>query len=152
MTESLVSKANREKLEAEKWFYYMEAVREGVNLAIEQGLWIAIMVDMAAISGDVPEKDENDKETFLWGQRYHIIKSLDFITKDKIDMLVNIPNPLMYLFRFMKPLKDELEKEIYIDGKKYYRALDPIPRMICIFVLPGILKLIASQIGEIFPG
>jgi len=153
MTESKVSVATRENLEAEKYFYYMETIREAINLAVEQGLWIALMVDMFAISGKIYKHDEQGKETFLYQQRYHLAKSLDLLTADKIETFVKIPNPLSYVFRFIKPLKNELDKhDVTEDGRWFYRNMDPIPKMILIFMLPGILKLLASQIGELIPG
>lgn len=160
MTESKVSKATRENLDAEKYFYYIEAIKTAINTAVEQGLWIAIMVDMLGISGKVP------KQSFLGKQRRNLIELLDALTKkDLIKNLFdigNIPNPGYYIFRWLRPLKDELEKDEKVGEAigphnivglvDYYSEMEPIPRMILVFVFPGALKLLAAQIGEIIPG
>ena len=160
MTESKVSVAQREKLEAEKLLMYVQAVKIGINTAVEQGLWVAIMVDMLAMSGEVP------RDSFLGQQRKNLIELIDTLTKkDLIEGLldkVSIPNPGYYIFRFLRPLKNELEKEIQVRVEGYvfpypqvvrtYKEVDPIPRMILTFVFPGALKLLATQIGDIIPG
>jgi len=156
MTESKVSVATRENLDAEKWFYYVEAAREIINLTIEQGLWVALMVDVWAITGKVYKYDENGEETFLWQQRYHIIQTLKFITKDEWINLFgfDIPKATGHLFGFLEPLEHELKKigteegDPMTLGKIYYRPLDPLPRALAIFVIPAVLKLVMAKVKE----
>lgn len=146
MTESLVSKANREKLEAEKWFFYMEAIKAGIDMVIVQGLWIALMADMFVIGSQVRKKDNY----FVWEQRRKLIEMLDILTEDR--MFGILPNPGSMFFLFVKPLKGALERKGADAEGEYYEALKPIPLIILTFVLPGILRVIIKQLGQIVPG
>lgn len=150
MTESKVSVATRENMEAEKYFYYIQAVKMAINTAVEQGLWVAIMADMWAMSMEV------EKSSFLGEQRKNLIELIDTLTKKSLVEgflgIGNIPNPGYYIFRWLRPLKNELGKTLSKDGKQYYAGMDPIPTMILVFVFPGALRLLVAQIGEIIPG
>lgn len=150
MTESLVSKANREKLEAEKYALFIEMAKEGINTAVEQGLWIMLMIDMGALTGQV------DKTSFLGQQRKALAELMDVIAHGKNFSVgpLEFKMPGLAVFGFFAgPMQRALEKTTYIEGKgDVYTALDPIPRLMCTFMLPGMLKLVASQLGEIVPG
>ena len=136
----------------------MEATREGINLAIEQGVWVAMMVDMWAITGKVPVLDEDGKESFLGVQREHMVNTLNFLTDTGFDVGlfgIDVPNPLGFIFSWLRPLKTEMEKTIFEPGEdtfampvKFWRPLDPIPRMLVIFMVPAILRLVMNRLGS----
>ena len=151
MTESKVSVANRELAEAQKLQTYILSIKEGVNTVVEQGLWIALMVDFAALSGKIYKKD-----IFLWEQRKQLAETIDYLTTKNIDtggwLQDVIPNPGYYFFRYLRPLKTELNRKGHDEQGDFYVELAPIPRMILIFVFPGVLRLLAAQIGQIIPG
>lgn len=151
MTESNANKAKRELAEAQKIQTYINSVKDGIDTAVEQGLWIALMVDFAAISGKIYIKEDE----FLYEQRWRLAETIDYITKKNIEagdfLPAVIPNPGYYLFRYLRPLAIELKRKENDENGQYFRPLDPIPRMILIFVFPGILRLLAKQIGEILP-
>lgn len=151
MTESKVSVAERELLEAQKIQTLLLTAKEGINFAVEQGLWIAFMINMAAICQRV------EKGSFVSRQRTSIIDVLTTLTKKELVKDIfgigGIPNPGYYMFGILKPLLTELKKsEIGDDGKEYYSRMDPIPMMVMTFEFPGLLKLVASQLGDIIPG
>ena len=151
MTESKVSVAQRELLEVQKLHTQMLLAKEAVNVVVEQGLWVALMANMAAICQKVK------KPSFVFEQRKQIIDIIRTLTKKELvgDILGigGIPNPGYYLFGILKPLLHELEKTEYDgEGNKYYSQVDAIPMMVLVFEFPGLLKLLSSQLGEIVPG
>ena len=160
MTESKISVSTRELQEAQKIQTWILSVKEIINTAVEQGLWVAIMIDMLGIAGRVKYG------SFLGEQRRQLIKVLDKLSdKDLITNFLdigNIPNPGYYIFGWLRPLKDELSKTSVVMESpgpgygeypiKYYREVDPIPKIILVFVFPGALRLLAAQVGEIIPG
>lgn len=146
MTESKISVAQREKLEAEKIFFYMEAVKQGIDIAIVQGMWIALMADMFAISQKIRKKDNR----FIWEQRRKLVQMLDELTQDKVFGI--IPNPGNMFFLFIKPLKGELERKGSDAEGEFYEPLEPIPMLFLTFVFPGIIRVLVKQIGDIVPG
>lgn len=131
---------------------YILSVKEGINTAVEQGLWIALMADFGAMAQKVRE------DTFLYDQRKQAIELLEALTQKSIadiaafGLEVRVPNPGFYLFAVLKPLIKELKKKGIDAVGEYYEQLDPIPMMIFTFVFPGLFKLIASQLGELVPG
>lgn len=151
MTESKVSVAQRELLDVQKLQTMMLMAKEVVNIVVEQGLWVALMVNMGAICQRV------EQGTFVSRQRTQIIDVVRTLTKkslvDDIFGIGGIPNPGYYMFGILKPLLKELEKtELDDNGVKYYSKVDPIPMMVLVFEFPGLLKLLSSQLGEIVPG
>jgi len=96
--------------------YWAEAGKTIIDKIVEEGLWIVLMYDMWAMGGRIYEYQYDSKgnkhENFLWSQRYHIVKTLKWLTDDKfsIGVMANIPNPFSYVFRFMKPFVNILEK------------------------------------------
>ena len=127
-------------------------VKDGINVAVEQGLWVSLMVNMAAICQRV------EQGTFVSRQRTALIEILETLTKNDffegIMDIGKIPNPAAFMFKLLRPVKTELSKtELDPDsGKTYYQRVDPIPMMILTFEFPGMLKLLASQLGDIIPG
>lgn len=151
MTESKTSVSQRENLDAEKYFYYVQIARQAIDTAVEQGLWVAVMADMLAMSGRV------ERKSFLGEQRANLHTLMDTLTsKTMMDGFLGVgavPNPGYYIFRWLRPLGNELGKTEYDEGGvQWYKAMDPIPRMLLVFVFPGALKLLAAQLGEILPG
>jgi len=156
MTESNVHKVERELAEAQKYLTYIETVKEAANTVVEQGLWIVLSVDMFAISRKLYEDDDRTRGThFLYHQREEMIKLLGALTNETFAPgpfgAAKIPNPVSYLFRFLGPLKDELMNTGRDDGGKFFVKMDPIPTMILVFTVPGLLRIVAKQIGEILP-
>lgn len=182
MTESKVSVAERQKLEAEAAIYWTQVGKGIIDVAVEEGLWLALMIDMAAITGKIYhytyDEKGNKHGNFLWSQRYHMVETVRWFTNKQIDVagVLNVPNPLGHIFRFMEPLVDVLDEKVEevvemgevtvehpIPGfmgkgrppvtiptravqREYYVPLEPIPRMMCIFMLPGILRVIVRKI------
>lgn len=152
ITESKVSKAERELLEAQRIQTYILSVKDGVNTVVSEGLWIALMADFGAMSMQVR------KDTFLYDQRKQAIELLEALTQKSIadiaafGLEVRVPNPGFYLFAILKPLIKELKKKGMDAEGEYYEQMEPIPMMIFTFMFPGLFKLIASQLGEIIPG
>jgi len=148
MTESNVHKAERELAEAQKLQTNLLTVKEGINTAVEQALWIALMIDFAAISGKIVKKDN----LFLWEQREQLAALLTALTDPTFKGPVGvgeIPNPVSYLFRVFKPLIRELMAK---DSEQNYARMAPIPAMIMVFVIPGLMRMIGNQVGGIIPG
>ena len=99
-----------------------------------------------------------EQGTFVSRQRTALIEILETLTKNDffegIMDIGKIPNPAAFMFKLLRPVKTELSKtELDPDsGKTYYQRVDPIPMMILTFEFPGMLKLLASQLGDIIPG
>ena len=154
MTESKQSVAQRGLAEAQKLQTYINSVKDVANTVVEQGLWIALSVDMFAISQKLYEDNNREHGTrFLFQQRKELLELLKWLTDKEISYgaIAKVPNPMAYIFRFMKPLRDELGLKGRDEGGVYYQKMDPAPAMILIFVFPGMLRLLAQQIGEIIP-
>lgn len=159
MTESNVNKAKRELAEAQKLQTYILSVKEAVNCAVEQGLWITLSLNMFAIT----RKIYDDEDHFLYGQRHQLIQLLKALSSEGgtaigqgkiIGMILgagNVPNPLLYMFQFLRPLTGEMEKHGWDDGRVYYAKMDPMPTLILTFTVPGLMRLLGQQMGEIIP-
>jgi hypothetical protein len=148
MTESNVNKAQRELAEAQKWQTYINTIKDGAETVVEQGLWVTLSFDMFAISRKIYEKEDH----FLYKQRYELITLLKALTDKSIEGgPVKLPNPGYYMFRMLRPLTGEMEKHGRDEKGLYYEAMDPIPSMILAFTVPGVIRLLSSQIGDIIP-
>ena len=159
MTESKLSVSQRELAEAQKLQTYILSIKDAVNCAVEQGLWITLSLNMFAITRKIYE-DENH---FLYGQRYQLIKLLKALSApgdsgigqgkiiSEILGVGGIPNPLLYMFQFLRPLTGEMERHGWDDGRLYYAEMDPMPTLILTFTVPGLMRLLGQQMGEIIP-
>jgi hypothetical protein len=105
---------------AQKYQTWVLTAKEIINVMVSQGLWIAVMTNMAAISGRVRV------DGFIGKQRKQLIKVMNVLTaedliKGPVFGVVKVPNPGFYVLGWLRPLKGELEKtefgSVTIDGQ-----------------------------------
>lgn len=89
----------------------IKTIRRTSDLIIDNGMWLALSVDVFLVTGRVCPKNE-----ILWGQRDALVKTLKIITDEKwaVDLPVlpdlQIPNPMASLGQLLRPFVKELEK------------------------------------------
>ncbi len=153
----------------------VEITKEVIELVVEEGLWITMMVDMFLVGGELV----TIRDDFLIAQRKAISKTLQILTNEtnKAEFLFlegNIPNPAAFIFGWLKPLVDLLNTQEtrnfpaeIVKGRRIpilddrpatageilatqYFPLPPFERSLLTFALPGVfrtsLQLLAGKI------
>lgn len=102
MTESKVSVAQREKLEAEKYLMYAQAMEKGLKIVMEDGVWIGIGIDILLVTGEV----HSEPNPILFAQREALVGTFEIINKMSLKGIPVIEdiNPIAILDSFISPL------------------------------------------------
>lgn len=122
----------------------------------EEGIWIALGVDILLVTGEVTE---DNPVLFLQRQAINRLFSdkgfLKLLTKDIVIPFtgVKFPNPIAPMAEIMMAYKVVLHRfRRDDDGKIIFEAADPISRLLLALAIPGIMRLVLKAIPELIPG
>lgn len=122
----------------------------------EEGIWIALGIDIIVVTGEVHEDD-----TILFLQRKAVN---DFFKEDSfLDTLkkqikvpftdLKFPNPVAPMAKFLLPYGKALTiSRKDDDGKVIFEAIDPVSRVVLALAIPGMIKIVLKIVPELIPG
>lgn len=122
-----------------------EAGTDLIQILTVEGLWLALTIDMALVTGELSKKND----PVLFAQREAMVAlcdSIDKLSGKGIPIIEDI-NPIALLNKIIKPLAKQLGDGHFTQDDYIAEALPIESRiLLCLFV-PGILRLIFAFLG-----
>jgi hypothetical protein len=128
-----------------------EALTVSAKVVIEEGLYIALMVDLWVVTGRVKVYEDGTTVKTMWAvQREIMADTIHAITvmADQEIPLTNIA-PLKWMANLTASWEAELRDGEDIEGVIYYKKIDTIIRAIMVLMLPGMLRMVVTMTRQL---